>query len=97
MSEPEIRREITGDRGRYVISYPEGEAELTLSGVTETRAIADHTGVPKALEGRGIASRLVRRAVEDARTEGRTLVPLCPYVKAWAQRHPDDAKGVVSF
>ncbi|WP_371823374.1 GNAT family N-acetyltransferase [Paracoccus sp. Z118] len=32
---------------------------------------------------------LVRRAVEDARAGGRSIVPLCPFAKAQFQRHPE--------
>lgn len=50
-----------------------------------------HTEVPAALEGRGIASRLVQAAFEYAQTEGLKIRPLCSYVVAWARRHPERA------
>ncbi|MCW5724779.1 MAG: N-acetyltransferase [Maricaulaceae bacterium] len=86
-----IRREDDGgSKGRYVIALPDGdEAELTYSRANANLLIADHTGVPKAHGGKGIAGMLVRRLVEDARKEGVKIVPLCPYVKAWFERHPD--------
>lgn len=36
----------------------------------------------------GIGSLLVRRAVEDARAEGNTVLALCPYVRRWMDLHP---------
>jgi predicted GNAT family acetyltransferase len=48
-----------------------------------------HTGVPPELEGRGIASALVRAAVEHVRAEGLGLRPTCGYVRAWMGRHPE--------
>jgi predicted GNAT family acetyltransferase len=48
-----------------------------------------HTEVPPALEGRGIASALARAALEDARARNLTVVPLCPFVSAYIQRHPE--------
>ncbi|CAN5339781.1 GNAT family N-acetyltransferase [soil metagenome] len=48
-----------------------------------------HTGVPPALEGRGIAAALVKAAFDHARAEHLKVRPLCSYVVAWAQRHPE--------
>ncbi|KAA9010303.1 GNAT family N-acetyltransferase [Histidinibacterium aquaticum] len=86
---PEIRREVEGSKGRYVISTPEGEAELTYSVLSAALVIADHTAVPKALEGKGYARALLDRMLDDARTEGFRIVPLCPYVNSQRARHPE--------
>jgi predicted GNAT family acetyltransferase len=53
------------------------------------RITLTHTIVPKALEGRGIASRLIRAALEAARAEGLKVVPQCPFVRAYIERHPE--------
>jgi predicted GNAT family acetyltransferase len=49
-----------------------------------------HTRVPDALSGRGIASRLARYVLDDARRRGLEVVPICPYVAAFIRRHPGD-------
>ena len=41
------------------------------------------------MRGRSVGQALVRRAVEDARAEGRSVVPLCPFAKAQIERHPE--------
>lgn len=46
-----------------------------------------HTGVPPALEGRGIAGMLAHTALEAARADGLEVIPLCPYVAAYIRRH----------
>ena len=48
-----------------------------------------HTIVPPALEGRGIGSRLVKTALEQARAEGLKVVPQCPFVQAFIERHAE--------
>ena len=48
-----------------------------------------HTEVPRSLQGRGVASALVRSALEDARTRGLTVVPTCSFVSAYISRHPE--------
>jgi predicted GNAT family acetyltransferase len=89
LADPQIEREVTETRGRYVIRFPEGEAELTWSILTPDKVIADHTFVPEALAGRGIARQLLDRLLSDARAEGFRIMPLCPYVNAQRKKHPD--------
>lgn len=47
-----------------------------------------HTEVDAAYGGRGLASDLVRFALDDVRASGKRIVPHCPYVAAWIKRHP---------
>lgn len=78
-------------RGRYMahVDGKEGEGELTISKVSDTLIIADHTFVPDSLRGTGVAQALVNRLIADAREKGQRIVPLCPFVRAQAQRHPE--------
>lgn len=48
-----------------------------------------HTEVPPQLEGRGIASILVRAAFEHAKASGMDVLPVCSYARTWGQRHPE--------
>jgi hypothetical protein len=48
-----------------------------------------HTEVPPALEGRGLAGRIVQAAVDHARAAGWRIRPVCSYVAAWVRRHPE--------
>ena len=64
-----------------VIAYHPEPGRLTLI----------HTEVDPAFEGKGVASRLVGGALEDIRRRGLSLVPVCPYLRAYIQRHPEDA------
>jgi predicted GNAT family acetyltransferase/glutaredoxin len=48
-----------------------------------------HTEVDEEHEGRGFASHLARGALDDARRQGLQVVPLCPYIAAYIQRHPE--------
>ena len=50
-----------------------------------------HTEVPEKLSGRGIGGRLAAFALDDARARGLRVVPTCPYVRAYIERHPNYA------
>ena len=58
------------------------------------RLVLVHTEVTDELGGRGIGGRLVKAALDQARTNGWTVVPWCPFARAWMQRHPDEVAGV---
>jgi predicted GNAT family acetyltransferase len=47
-----------------------------------------HTEVPGGLEGRGIASELVRAAFAYAEANGHRVLPACSYVRVYMKRHP---------
>lgn len=48
----------------------------------------DHTFVPPALRGAGLASQLTEHALAFAREHGYRVVPSCPFVAAFIARHP---------
>jgi len=50
-----------------------------------------HTKVPKALEGRGMGSALIRGVLDIARSQGLKVNPVCPFAKAYIERHPEYA------
>ncbi|QQR39497.1 GNAT family N-acetyltransferase [Devosia rhizoryzae] len=85
-----IQREDGPSRGRYFIELDGGaEAEMTFSKSGDGPMVIDHTGVPPAFEGRGIASKLVNAAIADAREQGFKIRPVCSYVVAQFRRHKE--------
>ena len=77
------------DESRYEATLDGAQA-----GVVEYQLDGDvimftHTGVPPEFEGRGIASRLARYVLDDARTRGLEVLPRCPYLAGWIARHLD--------
>ncbi|HEU5013605.1 MAG TPA: GNAT family N-acetyltransferase [Roseiflexaceae bacterium] len=53
------------------------------------RILFTHTGVPPALRGRGIASKMARAAMEYVRENNLVAVPLCSYMVSYIRRHPE--------
>ena len=56
---------------------------------TPELVVFTHTEVLAGHEGRGIASQLVRQALDDVRRQQLKVLPLCPFVAGWMQRHAD--------
>jgi len=75
-------------RNRFVIRSGGEEAVLEYQELTE-KIVFTHTGVPGALEGRGIGSDLARAGLDWARAAGKRVVPVCPFVAAYVARHPE--------
>ena len=48
-----------------------------------------HTVVPAQIEGRGVASDLIRAALDSARDRGLTVVAECSFVAGYIDRHPE--------
>ena len=84
-----IERTDSPAGGRYAIDLGDGyEAEMTYRWRDGVMVI-NHTGVPRPFEGRGIALKLVKRAIADARKESFRIDPVCPYVELQFRRHAD--------
>jgi hypothetical protein len=48
-----------------------------------------HTEVDDAFEGQGVGSALAKHALDDARARRLRVIPRCPFIKSWIDRHPD--------
>ena len=67
-----------------------------LAGFTEYRdrdaqRVFFHTEIDEAFAGQGLASVLVRQALSDVRISGKRIVPVCPYVAKFLQKHDEFA------
>lgn len=86
----DIHLDVTGNHGRYSAKIADGpEAEMTFRRLNPTTIAIDHTLVPDAYRGLGIAAQLVQRGIDDARANGDKIVPICSYVVAQFRRHPE--------
>jgi predicted GNAT family acetyltransferase len=57
--------------------------------LAQDKVIITHTETPPALRGRGIASRLVKGALEMIRADGLRVVAGCGFVVDYLEKHPE--------
>ena len=86
-----IEHHETSSGGEYRATTDSGEhaGELSWHPQGEDVRVADHTGVPNAMRGQGIAEKLVDALIADAREQGFTIVPACSYVASKFADNPE--------
>lgn len=63
-----------------ILEYVEKRGRLALS----------HTEVLPAFEGRGVASRLAKFGLDEARRRELGVIVICPFVRSYIERHPEE-------
>ncbi|WP_309067363.1 GNAT family N-acetyltransferase [Microbacterium sp.] len=101
--EPDIVVTDNAQHARYEARLTHRETgESELAGVLAYEDGADgsrtllHTVVWQEHSGHGLGGRLATHAFADARRRGARIVPVCTFIQAWLERHPDQADIVVS-
>jgi uncharacterized protein len=88
---------------RFEINLGNETAVLTYRRYPD-QIIYNHTEVPRSFEGRGIAAKLTRAALEYARAMNLRVVPTCPYIAGFIRKNseyqdllkPDDLRRFVT-
>jgi predicted GNAT family acetyltransferase len=78
-NEEKNRFEMRIDGSDAIINYKETPHYIALI----------HTEVDTALNGKGAASAVVEKTLEHISQTAKTLLPYCPYVFAYIQKHPE--------
>ena len=71
-----------------------GEVAVVIYNLSGQNLMITETLVPVALEGQGIASRLAKHVIADARARNLLILPVCPFFSAYLQKHPEHADVV---
>jgi uncharacterized protein len=80
---------------RYELLFGDELVGEILYGTKPGAVVLVHTEVEPAAEGTGLGSRLVAEALDDIRSRGLSVVPLCPFVAAYIRHHPEYADLVL--
>lgn len=91
MTDPDIRD--NAEARRYELDV-DGLTATVAYNLTGPHLMITETLVPTALEGRGIASRMARHVIDDARKRELVILPVCTFFAGYFQKHPDQADVV---
>jgi uncharacterized protein len=78
------------DASRFEFTV-EGHTGVLVYKRTPTSLVLVHTEVPPAIRGRRFGEALVKAAIDAAHAEGLRIVAVCPFVKAYLRKHPDQS------
>jgi predicted GNAT family acetyltransferase len=83
--------EVRDNKGRfrYEIVVDGTVAGFVQYSMRGGRLILVHTEISDEFAGRGLATQLVRGALDDARSRNLRIVPICPFVEGYIERHPE--------
>lgn len=76
------------DRERYELVVDGELAGELLYRRRSDAVVLVHTEVSPGFEGRGLGSELVAGALEDIRAHGLRPIAVCPFARAYMERHP---------
>jgi len=76
------------DRKQFELSVEGFTARIEYM-IMANKIFLTHTEVPRALEGKGIGSKIVKLAFDEIEKQGLKLIPLCPFVAKYLTKHPE--------
>jgi uncharacterized protein len=74
--------------GRFELQKDDHLAVLEYQ-LSAGKIVFTHTGVPDALGGQGVGSLLARAGLDYARFQSFAVEPLCSFIAAYIQKHPE--------
>ena len=78
------------DQSRFELPVA-GDVAVAYYRLDGDRVTLTHTEVPQHLSGQGIGSRLAKGVFDSLKSSGRKAVTKCPFMAAYASRHPEYA------
>ena len=79
----------TPDAKRYELAVDGDVVGELVYRLRSDAVVLVHTEVSPRVEGQGFGSRLVADALADVRSRGLRPVAVCPFVRAYLERHPE--------
>jgi hypothetical protein len=79
------------DEGRFEITVDSELAGFTEVSYRDGVATFPHTKIDERFGGRGLATELIRSALDEMRRRGYLVRPLCPFVRGFIRKNPEYA------
>ena len=76
-------------RHRFELKLGDGSVAIAEYTLPAGKIMFTHTEVPEGHEGKGIGTTLIRFALDAARARNLKVIPICPFVAAYMQKHPE--------
>jgi len=93
---PELRIVDNPAERRYEARLGRKVVGFSTYRLIDDRVVFIHTETDPAVKGRGVASTLAARELDDVRRRGLKVTPKCPFIAAYIKRHPAYQDLVVS-
>jgi uncharacterized protein len=78
------------EQSRYEARTQDGKvAGILMYKLADRLLVVTHTEVEPEYEGHGVGGQLVQTMLDEVRRRGLHVLPICPFTKAWVERHPD--------
>lgn len=86
----EVQLELNGSKGYFYLSVDgKSEAKMAFVFAGNDKIIIDHTEVNPGNNGKGFGKKMVIKAIEFAREQNITIIPLCPFAKSVFDKNPE--------
>lgn len=88
-AKPDVAIADNPEQERYEVRAGDELAGFAQYKLAPGRISFIHTEVDDRFEGQGLGSHLIAFALDDARARDLAVLPFCPFVRAYIQRHPE--------
>jgi len=78
----------SAERSRFEVLEADEVVGFAVYHVEDGRVALPHTEVDPAHQNHGLASEMIRVALDTARSRGQQVLPYCPFVSAYIRRNP---------
>jgi predicted GNAT family acetyltransferase len=84
--------QVTDNRAhnRFEIDLGDGELAFAAYNLLPGAIRFYHTIVPESHGGQGLGTALIRAGLAAARERGLKVIPICPFFRAYLEKHPDE-------
>ena len=78
------------EKHRFEVDLGDGSLGIAEYTLPKGKIVFTHTEVPKAHQGQGIGSALIRFALRAARERELQVIPTCPFFAAYIDKHAEE-------